>query len=523
MHWRTLCLYLVVARGSCILVITQNCVQGEPFKPILERYTDDPMDVDMVGGMVYLICNNSSNAKQFYLRKNGSDDIIKEQSTPIFIMTHLSKSDNGLYTCQYKTTSELSELSDPVYLYVNERYPPPTITAEPQSIVRTGQDVTIMCNSSYPNVIFTLFKGDSQVVEKTANPFIHVIHNMTTEHTGQYFCSYKKLNIQSDFSSPLLIGVKDLQKPSLIWEPYDEEKLNISCTAPEMAKRMWFRLLNESKDVIDERKNVKQNQVDFFVPHLEQSYAIYYCMYRIRIGGNFADSLISDAAVIMEAMFPPPTITAEPQSTVYPGQNVTIMCTSPYPNIVFTLFKGDAVIEENDNNPLIYVIHNAKKEHAGLYSCWYTKFQIQSDLSSPLSIDLIDYTTLNIIRILLSILILVLMTAIVVKHFKSSRGRKSRPPRLPAHRKNLAVESDYTMMEVMKIEDTQENSTALTVQTDCREKSCDEKEAKEVMVEVMPIENSDSLEKSLDLTPPTTTVYATINKVIDADEQKTCL
>ncbi|XP_069597150.1 immunoglobulin superfamily member 1-like isoform X1 [Ranitomeya imitator] len=384
-----------------ILMITHSGECGKLSKPTLEIVTEDPNDVHMIGSTAYFNCTDSLNAQRFFWRKEGNKDPIAEQVTPMLTFTNLTKNDNGLYTCQYGRNSELSELSDPVYLYVSDRYPPPAITVEPRSIVQPGQDVTITCASPYPKIVFTLFKGNAQIAENSSNPFIYVIHHANKAHAGQYSCIYEDLQMESDFSEPLMIDVKAIRSPSITWEETEEGKLKIICTAPEENKNMWFQLFNESRDVIDEINVVKQNQVDFIVPYIEKSHRRYYCIYRIRMGRDFADSLISDAAVIGEDTF-------------------------------------------------------------------RTR----------------DHTMGNIIRCLATTMILILLIVILVKYFKYrySRRYKSLPPVLPASRKKLAVESEYTQVSEMK---------------------------------------SDPLEKSSTATLPTTVVSAVIETMSDEEEQQT--
>ncbi|XP_066463885.1 immunoglobulin superfamily member 1-like [Eleutherodactylus coqui] len=601
-----LVMYFILSTVCCSLVIAQNNAYEKLRKPTLEIETDDPNDVIMNGSTVHFNCRNSSAAQRFYWTKKGNNDSIADQRTPEFTIRNVKPSDSGLYSCHYRKNSKYSEHSDPVYLYVKDIFPPPTITAEPHSIIQPGQDVTIICTSPYLNIIFTLFKGDDKIKENGNNPFTYVIHNAYKQHAGQYYCRYKKSGMESHFSDPLMIDVKALPRPSITWENYKEGQLKISCMAPQNNTRMWFQLFNESKDVIDEIKAVKQNQVDFIIPYPEQSYSNYYCMYRIQMGGNFADSLISDAAVIMEDIFPPPTITAEPHSIIQPGQDVTIICTSPYPNIVFSLFKGDDKIKENDNNPFTYVIHKADKQHAGQYSCRYNKSGMESHFSDPLMIDvkvlprpsvtwekykgqlkinckasenntrmwfqlfndskdviaeikdvkenqvyftipypeqsylnyycmyrirrggnfadslisdaaiiMEDYTRQNIIRLFLSTIVLILLTAIIVKHFKW----RSYHPNLPVHWTKLAVESDYTKFEVMKNEEGTEEESAVSLLTDySKESSHDKEDAKEVMG----LKDDASVEKC-SIQTPATTVYAVIEKKKDQEEQNTLI
>ncbi|XP_073513903.1 uncharacterized protein [Phyllobates terribilis] len=393
--------YIISAYGILMIITTQSGVYGKVSKPTLEISTEDPNDVYLIGSTAYLNCTDSLNAQRFFWRKEGNKNPIAEQVTPTLAFTNLTKNDSGLYTCQYGRNSELSELSDPMYLYVSDRYPPPTITVEPRSIVQPGQDITIMCASSYPKIVFTLFKDNAQIAENSNNPFMYVIHHANKAHAGQYSCMYENLQMESDFSESLMIDVKAIHSPSITWEENEEGKLKIICTAPEENKNMWFQLFNESKDVIDEKNVVKQNQVNFIVPYLEKSHRRYYCIYRIRMGGDFADSLISDAAVIGEG-----TSRAR------------------------------------------------------------------------------DHTMGNITRFLASTMILILLTVILVKHFKYSQRYKPRPPVLPAPRKKRAVESEYTQVSEMK---------------------------------------SDPLEKSSTSTPPITVASAVIETFSDEEEQQTNL
>ncbi|XP_044134109.1 immunoglobulin superfamily member 1-like isoform X1 [Bufo gargarizans] len=386
-----------------IFVRTRSGVLGELLQPILEIDTEDPNDVNMIGSTAYLNCTNSLNAQKFYLRKDGNKDVMNEQVTPVFTMTNLNAKDSGLYTCQYSRNSEFSKHSKPVHLYVSDRYPPPTITAEPKSIVQPGQNMNIICSSPYPDIIFTLLKGYAPIEESDNNPFTYVIRGASKEHAGQYSCRYRRLSLLSDFSSPLMIDVKALPKPSITLEEIQKVELKISCMAPEKEKKMWFQLFNESKDVIHEIKVVNKSQVDFIVPYPNQSDPRYYCMYRIRMGSDFADSFFSDAAVIWN----------EPSGTQ-------------------------------------------------------------------------DYTIENIFRLLLSAIILILLTVIFAKHFKSSDECKSRPSEPSAPRKKLAVDSEYTQ-------------------------------------QLMEEKKNDSAEKSLVPTPPTTTVSDVKEKVNEQEEQQTSM
>lgn len=150
----------------------------------------------------------------------------------------------------------------------------------------------------------------------------------------------------------------------------------------------------------------------------------------------------------------------------------------------------------------------------------------------------------NIIRLLLSTLIIILLTVIVVKHFKSNQECKSHPPELPAPRKKLATDSEYTQMEDMgmKNDDSPEKSSvqspsttegyAVITKMEVNEMNNDEKSSVPVplttevtagieKVEVLGMKNDDSLEKSSVANPQT--VYAVIKTVNYQEELQTKL
>ncbi|XP_075046581.1 immunoglobulin superfamily member 1-like isoform X2 [Mixophyes fleayi] len=286
-------------------------------------------------------------------------------------------------------------------------------------------------------------------------------------------------------------------------------------------------------------------------------------MYTCKYSWNSEVSEPSDPVdIYVSKIYPPPTITAEPRNIVQPGEDITIKCTAPYSHIIFTLYKGDTVVKEDDKNPFLYNIRNAEEKDVGQYSCIYrtkkdNELQIQSTFSNPTTIQIkellrpfiswsydpkhdtqlniscrapvkyrmmwfqllnaskgieeeinnvrvneVTFVVLNadhsekiyycmyriqigdhfansvisdpiitwgvnegsqrienIIRLLLSVLILIILCVIIVKHFNSFQEPKRLPPNLPPSRNKLAVYSDYSEMVIMKREDVLEKES----------------------------------------------------------------
>ncbi|XP_068099026.1 immunoglobulin superfamily member 1-like [Hyperolius riggenbachi] len=290
---------------GCTLLLKGNVggAQGVLEKPEFQLYTDDPYDMHMIGGNVWLNCCSSTKADAYIFIKDGKE-YAENHNSPNFTMTNLNTSNSGQYSCKYRFGSSVSEESDPQYIYVKDRYEPPTIIVTPHKIVHPGEDVTVTCCSSYSNIVFTIYKYDTPLETSEDNPFSYVLKNIEDKHAGQYFCDFKTkpgsaIQMNSDPSNPMRIQVKDLRKPYIAWAG---NHMSIKCEAPKTGERIskwWFQLLNSDKEVEEETSVVNNNFV-FKISNTEDSVKTYYCQYAIRIGNDLAYSVISDQLLIAD-------------------------------------------------------------------------------------------------------------------------------------------------------------------------------------------------------------------------------
>ncbi|KAM4651743.1 osteoclast-associated immunoglobulin-like receptor [Discoglossus pictus] len=144
---------------------------------------------------------------------------------------------------------------------------------------------------------------------------------------------------------------------------------------------------------------MKQQTPEFTISNIQpNSSGIYTCHYCYQS----TCSKPSDAVQIyIQDTFPHPKITVVPKKIVHPGQEVTITCSAPYPNIIFSFLKNNKLIKEDANgdanggSQYSYTIKHAKKEDSGQYSCSYKtkpdfKPTIHSLSSNPMMIKIID-------------------------------------------------------------------------------------------------------------------------------------
>ncbi|NP_001121201.1 Ig-like receptor 2 S homeolog precursor [Xenopus laevis] len=284
-----------------LLLITRHPAISERLpQPTLFLYTNDPDDVIMEGDTISIFCETKyRNAKKFFLTCLSTNETIEQKGSHF----SLSQITSGAHTCKYCDGASCSEPSDPEHIYVRDALPEPIISVTPSKIVHFGDRITITCSAHYENVIFSLYKGNKLVKEAAAstNTTSYEIQNIGRENAGQYMCWYKKTTnnrlIQSHPSDPLMIRIKDLPKPtvSLEFPEGDSGSVIIHCAAPRTDSRMWFQLLRENKIVEQEKEDTQENKATFTIKDLNEKYN---CIYRIRIGTDFADSKLSDVVFL---------------------------------------------------------------------------------------------------------------------------------------------------------------------------------------------------------------------------------
>ncbi|KAE8593805.1 hypothetical protein XENTR_v10019327 [Xenopus tropicalis] len=266
-------------------------------KPSVSLFTSDPDDVIMEGDTISFLCETPyRNAKTFFFTCLKTN-VTREQSQSKFTINEVTQNHSGGHTCKYCDQSSCSEPSDPEHIYVRDTLPEPIISVKPRRIVHSGDSITITCSASDEDIIFMLYKDYKLVKEAAAssNTTSYEIQSIRKENAGQYMCWYKKTKnnrvIQSQPSDPLMIRIKDLPKPSVSLEFANSDNGNVSihCTAPGTYSRLWFQLMRENKMV--EQETVGTKEATFTIRDLNEKY---YCIYRIRLGTDFAYSELSD-------------------------------------------------------------------------------------------------------------------------------------------------------------------------------------------------------------------------------------
>ncbi|XP_075459319.1 immunoglobulin superfamily member 1-like [Ascaphus truei] len=287
---------------TCYLLVLEQASGGQISKPTLTVNSS----VIMIGDTILVSCNlkDGSGAHNFSL-SNTNTDTVRTEKKAEFTFTNIMESESGLYTCSYCVQSGCSDPSNHVEIYVRDTFQQPTITVIPRKIVQPGASITIKCEARYANMAFTLYKDRAIVKQETTDGkvFTYHIKNAAESDRGQYMCMYQtkpdnnRRQIKSELTNPMMIDIKDLPKPSITKED-DNVTIWIHCTAPAKYSEIWFQLLGDQDTLNFDIREEQNNKVTFNIT--ERSKKTYYCLYRIRVVDDFADSIHSDQLYIGE-------------------------------------------------------------------------------------------------------------------------------------------------------------------------------------------------------------------------------
>ncbi|XP_053547022.1 immunoglobulin superfamily member 1 [Bombina bombina] len=279
-------------------------------EPELLVEIDDPYDEIVIGDTIKLHClTNSTEAKELRLVLNGTNvNMTLKQTMSKFELTNAKENHTGLYTCQYCSQSACSRPSEELNIYVKDTLKEPNIIVEPHMIVQPGQVVTITCSTLYSDVMFSFYKNNVLLMEDTkgGNYSSYQIKNAREKDMGQYSCCYrKKIDnkiIHSESSNPLLIQIKEIPKPSIAWEadPNGNGTVRIFCRTPSKYNKIWFQLLMDEENLVDEVTVVNKDYGMFVINDPAQIKQNFYCTYKIMIDYNYAYSKLSYPLSIVE-------------------------------------------------------------------------------------------------------------------------------------------------------------------------------------------------------------------------------
>nr|XP_014712064.1 leukocyte immunoglobulin-like receptor subfamily A member 6 isoform X1 [Equus asinus] len=209
-----------------------------------------PGHVVTSGGNVSLSCSSEVTGDTFYLLKEGGAGPPRQMQSrtfrgrwqAVFSVGPMNASHGGTYRCYYNSSSyphTWSYPSNPLPLEVTGVYREPSLSAQPGSLVFSGDNLTLQCRSGAGFDRFALTKDEGltspQHLHGQHSPYFPLGHVSHT-HGGQYRC-YSGHNLSHAWSAPsdpldiLIVGM--YEKPSISAQPGPSvswgEKVTLQC------------------------------------------------------------------------------------------------------------------------------------------------------------------------------------------------------------------------------------------------------------------------------------------------------
>ncbi|XP_059109773.1 leukocyte immunoglobulin-like receptor subfamily B member 3A [Peromyscus eremicus] len=412
-------------------------VTGAHSKPSLSA---QPSPVVSEAGNVTLQCVSKQRYHRFILTGKGTRNISQMLDSEYNYSTQYYK---ALYSVGPVTSSQRwtfrcysnylrsplvwSEPSDPLELLFSGILHKPTIKAEPGSVVTPGSPITIGCQEDAE--ICVLHKEGSQnnpwgtqTREKPENKAKFSIPFVTQQHGGQ--CLSKKPSV--------------LTHQGHILDP--GKSLTLQCCSDTNYDRFALYKLGGGNFT---QNGVKWTQDGFSLANFTLGSVTPFTggQYRCYGAQNFSSewSASSDPLdILITGQLPfSPSLSVKPNSTVHPGDNVTLLCQSTYKVDTFILSKEGAAHQPQrlkSKSEAWYFqaefsMNAVTSDLSGTYRCYGSHNSspyLLTQASAPVELTVSasenqDYTVENLIWMVFSVMILIVLGILVFEAWDSQR------------------------------------------------------------------------------------------------------
>ncbi|KAL1763950.1 leukocyte immunoglobulin-like receptor subfamily B member 3 isoform X2, partial [Sigmodon hispidus] len=336
---------------------------GTLHKPTIKA---EPGSIVTLGSPMTIWCQGTLDAKMYVLHKVGSQKHWgprtpkKTKNKAKFSIPSVMHKHGGLYHCYCYSSAGWTERSDPLELVVTGIYNvKPILSVLSSPVVTSGANMTLQCVSEIRYDKFILTKEDQKFLSSLNSLYIHsIMHyqalfpidHVTPDHTGTLRCyGYIKdtPELWSIPSEPLEICISGQSKrPSLltlqghILDP--GRSLTLQCCSDiNYDEFVLYKLDGDGFTLHDGQRTQTGLSCAFFTlgPVSSSTAGQYRCYGAHNL--SFEWSASSDPLdILITGQIPvSPSLSVKPNSTVHSGDNVTLLCHSPYKVDTFILSK----------------------------------------------------------------------------------------------------------------------------------------------------------------------------------------
>ncbi|XP_067221420.1 immunoglobulin superfamily member 1-like [Chanodichthys erythropterus] len=271
---------------------------------------------------------------------------------------------------------ELSQLPLVLLLISNihsghtEDFPKPTLTVEPQSSVFTGDKVTLRCDIDAEGVTswwYYWYKGGSDFTSTEQQEL--TFRSVSESDAGKYSCFGLERggSRRSHRSDKVTLTVSDFPKPTLTVEPqssvFTGESVTLRCAIDGVTS--WRYIWYKGVSFMDST----ELQEHTFSSVSESDAGKYSCEGEEK-GGSRRRSQRSDEVTLTVSNPPKPSLTVDPQSSVFTGESVTLRCDIDAEVVTswrYIWYEGGSSMDSTELQELTF--RSVSESDAGKYSC----------------------------------------------------------------------------------------------------------------------------------------------------------
>uniref|UniRef100_A0A8C0GYZ8 Ig-like domain-containing protein n=1 Tax=Chelonoidis abingdonii TaxID=106734 RepID=A0A8C0GYZ8_CHEAB len=379
--WLSASLWLAPAPLNSWFLFNPERKFPKPFLSVSPRGVTGP------GENVTFRCVGEQPSMRFALYNNGR--LVKTQdpsgNEAVFPITSVGLDDRGMYTCWYRTKSELTEWSkhsDPVELVVAAG--PASSYLSPSRQVTPGGAVTIRCQGWHQNATFLLYKDGNPKVLQDTEPAGDMaefpISSVSRRDAGSYCCRYSTTSdppIWSHLSDPGAGGSWWGAQPHTQPGTWGGSEL-MGCSEPGSGQYsgMMFFLHKAGHPNLQVRTVRDWTVAEFPIPSASQedggSYTCDYCPITDQSRWSYPSDPVE--IIVGEPSYPKPSISLlSPSGGVSLGGAMTVRCRGQYLGKRFMLNKEGRHVQSVDSDGFgaEFPISHVSREDGGRYSCSY--------------------------------------------------------------------------------------------------------------------------------------------------------
>ncbi|XP_053089506.1 basement membrane-specific heparan sulfate proteoglycan core protein-like [Pangasianodon hypophthalmus] len=325
-----------------------------------------------------------------YSWNKNDHTLYSDRTTQEFSISSVENYHGGKYTCRgRRSDSQISKTSDPVTLSVSEKpKPKPKLTSDLKGAALTGNSVTLSCTLKLQSAGWKFYwNKPRQSTETETETHSYTIRSVTVSDRGQYKCRAGRGNpvYYTDYSDALWVNVIESPKPVVTIKPdtqvFRGERVTFRCDIQRGGDTKWTY-------------DWYRGDYTFYPYHTTQEFSI---SVRNDHGGKYtcrgrrSDSQISetsDPVTLSVSGKPKPTVSVNPQSSVYTGDRVTLSCNLQSTGWTFLWYQDYQQLKPLTSvatvtNTFIVTVSNEGQKY---YYCKARRGNYNSEISYPATI-----------------------------------------------------------------------------------------------------------------------------------------